>query len=88
MQQLIERAYSLIDYKIHTDIHKRYEFRKQFILDDKLLTDDEKTEAIKSLTITHDRHKIRKNLGTKRICENCNQECFATTYCEYCVQNY
>ncbi|RIA94219.1 hypothetical protein C1645_873601 [Glomus cerebriforme] len=27
-------------------------------------------------------------VGTKRICENCNQECLATLYCEYCVRNY
>ncbi|POG75275.1 kinase-like domain-containing protein [Rhizophagus irregularis DAOM 181602=DAOM 197198] len=26
--------------------------------------------------------------GTRRICENCNQECLATLYCEYCVRNY
>ncbi|POG61721.1 kinase-like domain-containing protein [Rhizophagus irregularis DAOM 181602=DAOM 197198] len=25
---------------------------------------------------------------TKRICENCNQECLATTYCECCIRNY
>ncbi|RIA90908.1 kinase-like domain-containing protein [Glomus cerebriforme] len=24
----------------------------------------------------------------RRICENCKQECIATTYCEYCVRNY
>src|SRR5437763_15134483 len=29
-----------------------------------------------------------RNEGTKRICENCNQECLATLYCELCVQNY
>jgi hypothetical protein len=28
------------------------------------------------------------NEGTRRICENCNQECLATLYCEYCVRNY
>ncbi|PKY32848.1 hypothetical protein RhiirB3_532238, partial [Rhizophagus irregularis] len=82
------RAYSLIDYNIHTDMHKQHEFRKQFILDDKLLTDDEKTEAIKRITETYDRSKVLKNLGTKRICETCNQECLATLYCEYCVRNY
>src|SRR4051812_1903921 len=36
----------------------------------------------------YDRHKIVTNLGTKRICENCNQKCLATTFCEYCVRNY
>ncbi|POG73958.1 kinase-like domain-containing protein [Rhizophagus irregularis DAOM 181602=DAOM 197198] len=82
------RAYSLIDYNIHTDIHKQHEFRKQFILDDKLLTDDEKTEAINYITETYDRNKILSNSGIKRICKNCNQECLATLYCEYCVRNY
>jgi hypothetical protein len=24
----------------------------------------------------------------KRICENCDQECLATLYCEHCVQNH
>src|SRR3954452_19799883 len=28
------------------------------------------------------------NSGTKRTCENCNQECLATLFCELCVQNY
>ncbi|GET50413.1 kinase-like domain-containing protein [Rhizophagus irregularis DAOM 181602=DAOM 197198] len=82
------RAYSLIDYNIHTDIHKRHEFKKQTILADKLLTDDEKTEAIKDITKAYDRNKILENTGTKRICENCNQECLATLYCEYCIRNY
>jgi hypothetical protein len=32
--------------------------------------------------------KIRNNEGTKRICENCQDECLATLYCEHCVRNY
>jgi hypothetical protein len=84
----VNRAYTLIDYNIHTDTHKRYEFQKQTILDDKLLTDDEKAEAIKQTTEDYDRDKIIDNSGTKRICENCNQECLAILYCEYCVRNY
>ncbi|POG61151.1 kinase-like domain-containing protein [Rhizophagus irregularis DAOM 181602=DAOM 197198] len=31
---------------------------------------------------------VNYNSGTKRICENCKQECLATLYCEYCVRNY
>jgi hypothetical protein len=84
----IARAYSLIDYNIHTDMDKQYEFQKQTILADKLLTDDEKAEAIKKLDETNDRNKVKLNKGTKRICENCNQKCLATLYCEYCVRNY
>ncbi|PKY36770.1 hypothetical protein RhiirB3_460146, partial [Rhizophagus irregularis] len=76
----VQRAYSLINYNIHTDIHKQYEFQKQTILTGKLLTDDEKTEAIKEITKAYDRNKILNNTGTKRICENCNQECLATLY--------
>jgi hypothetical protein len=36
----------------------------------------------------YDRDKIRLNSGIRRICENCNQKCLATLYCEYCVRNY
>src|SRR5437762_332004 len=82
------RAYNLIDYDIHNDIHKRYEFKKQTLLSDDTLTKDEKAAAVRLITITYDRDKIIYNKGTKRICENCNQECLATLYCEYCVRNY
>ncbi|RIA85453.1 kinase-like domain-containing protein [Glomus cerebriforme] len=36
----------------------------------------------------YDLVRIRYNSGTKRICENCNQKCLATLYCEHCVRNY
>jgi hypothetical protein len=84
----VSRTFYLIDYNIYTDTHKRYEFKKQTILADKLLTDDEKAEAIKIITKNYDRNRVLNNLGTKRICENCNQKCLATLYCEYCVRNY
>ncbi|POG75403.1 kinase-like domain-containing protein [Rhizophagus irregularis DAOM 181602=DAOM 197198] len=58
------------------------------IIVDNSLTDDEKTEAIKILNIDYDRNKVRNNEGTRRICENCNQECLATLYCEFCFRNY
>ena len=77
------RAVNLMDDSIHNDIHKQYEFKKQKVLADKSLTNDEKTEAIKLLTRTYDRDKVNNNEGTKRICENCNQECLATLYCEH-----
>ncbi|RIA86216.1 kinase-like domain-containing protein [Glomus cerebriforme] len=85
---VINRAFALLDYNIHDDIDKRHEFRKQTILADESLTNYEKTEAIKEINIVYDRNKIFFNEGTKRICENCNQECLATLYCEYCVRNY
>ncbi|POG74099.1 kinase-like domain-containing protein [Rhizophagus irregularis DAOM 181602=DAOM 197198] len=82
------RAITLTDNNIYNDIHKRFEFQRQTILAYKILTNDEKTEAIRDLTQNYDRNKIIHNSGTKRICENCNQECLATLYCEYCVRNY
>src|ERR1043165_3060032 len=84
----LNRSKALLDYKIYDDFHKRHEFRQQTILDDKSLTKDEKTEAIRRITKTYDRSKVWHNEGTKRICENCSQECLATLYCELCVRNY
>ncbi|CAB4444283.1 unnamed protein product [Rhizophagus irregularis] len=84
----LKRSYALIDYNIHNDMLKRHEFRKQTILNDESLTENEKSEAIKIITLIYDYNKLRFNKGTKRICENCNQECLATMYCEICVRNY
>ncbi|PKC56235.1 hypothetical protein RhiirA1_474292, partial [Rhizophagus irregularis] len=84
----INRAFSLIDFNIYNDIHKQYEFKKQTILVDDSLTENEKSEAIKILTSWYDQDKIRINEGTKRICENCNKVCLATLFCEHCVRNY
>jgi hypothetical protein len=82
------RVTLLTDTNIYNDIHKQFEFQKQTVLADKTLTNDEKTETIRFLTRDYDRNKVRDNDGTKRICENCNQQCLATLYCEYCVRNY
>ncbi|PKY24792.1 kinase-like protein [Rhizophagus irregularis] len=84
----IDRSYALIDSSIRNNVYKGYEFQKQTVLDDELLTENEKSEAIRIITETYDYSKLIRNEGTKRICENCNQECLATTYCEICVQNY
>ena len=84
----IQRAAALTDHSIHNTIDKRHEFRKQTILADKSLTKDEKSEARKSLSRDFDWFKILYNEGTKRICENCQDECLATLYCEHCVRNY
>ncbi|POG61669.1 hypothetical protein GLOIN_2v1702210, partial [Rhizophagus irregularis DAOM 181602=DAOM 197198] len=84
----LNRAFALTDANIHNDIHKHFEFQKQTLLADKSLTEDEKTEAIKQISKTYDETKVQYNSGTKRICENCNQECLATLFCEYCVRNY
>ena len=82
------RAESLIDTNICNDFHKQHEFKKQTIFADESLTNDEKTEAIRWINKSYDRDKIIKNEGTRRICENCNQECLATLYCEYCVRDH
>ena len=84
----LNRSLALIDYSIHTDFHKQIEFRKQTVLTDKSLTNYEKTYVIRELNKVYDRNKVLLNEGTKRICENCSQECLATLYCELCVRNY
>jgi hypothetical protein len=84
----IARAYALIDYNIYNNIHKEYKFKRDTVLADKSLTKGEKTEAVRRLNRDYDGDKIRYNSGTKRICENCNQECLATLYCEHCVRNH
>ncbi|GES75043.1 kinase-like domain-containing protein [Rhizophagus clarus] len=85
---VLNKSYALIDNDTGRDTHKTYEFRKQIILDDKSLTENEKFEAIKIITKTYDLNKLIFDQGAKRICENCNQECLATLFCEHCVRNY
>jgi hypothetical protein len=84
----VNRIIASIDYNIHNNFHKYEEFIKQKILTDSSLTNDEKTEAIRIRTKVYDRQKILYNEGTRRICENCKEECLATSFCEYCVRNY
>ncbi|RIA85460.1 hypothetical protein C1645_808253 [Glomus cerebriforme] len=70
----LNRSYALVGSDIYYDAHKTFEFRKQTILADNFLTEDEKTEAIVILNETYDKSKVLYNSGTRRICENCNQE--------------
>ena len=49
---------------------------------------DEKSEAAKLINEDFDHNKLVNNEGTKRICENCQDECLSILYCEHCVQNY
>jgi hypothetical protein len=37
------------------------------------------------LNEAYDTHKIIDNKGIKRICENCQDECLTTLYCEHFV---
>ena len=82
------RAYALTDYKKHNNLDKRHDFRRKTIYSDTTLTDDEKEKAIKILDRRHDYDKIISNEGAKRVCEVCNEECLAISYCEHCVRNY
>ena len=84
----INRASALTDYSVHNVWYKGHEFWIQTVLADESLTENEKSEAVRILTIAYDDDKIKNNEGTKRTCENCNQECLATLFCEHCVRNY
>ena len=65
------RTFELIDSSVQNTFEKRHEFRKQIILEDESLTEDEKSEAIKISCDDLDYSKVFYNEGTKRICENC-----------------
>src|SRR5688572_24055315 len=83
------RAIEIADNNINRDdIEKWYELAKQTIIVDKSLTNDEKSEAIRLLTGLYDDSKIAFNVGTRRVCEDCQLECLATSFCEYCFRNY
>ncbi|RIA84301.1 kinase-like domain-containing protein [Glomus cerebriforme] len=81
------RVSALIDYNIHNTLEKQHEFRKEVILADVTLTEDEKSVALNYLNQMFDNGKINYNEGTKRICENCQEETLATLYCEHCIRN-
>jgi hypothetical protein len=85
---ILNKIVTLTDYKIYNDITERYEFQKRKIFDEKSLTIVERSEAIKSLTVYYDHQKILYNEGTKRFCQECQQDCFAILYCENCVRAY
>src|SRR6266542_6934009 len=84
----VNRAYALIDFSIYNNQHKQYEFKKQVVLADESLTENERSEAIRILNKFYDKDKLILNEGTKRTCEDCNQECLATLFCEHCVRTY
>jgi hypothetical protein len=86
--EAFSRAYTLTDYNIYNSLNKRYEFRKKTINEDQTLDPDEKKEAISILSKRYDYDKIIYNEGEKRICENCQNECLAISYCEHCLRSY
>ena len=83
-----ERALALTDYKVHDNLYKRHEFRKQTILADNTLSMNEKVKIIGALNEEYNREKVRDNEGIKRICEVCQGECLAILYCENCIRSY
>jgi hypothetical protein len=83
-----KRAYALTDYNVYNNLDKRYKFRRKIIYEDESLTESEKLEAIEILDKRYDYDKIISNEGIKRECENCKEECLATSYCEHCIRNY
>src|SRR4051794_7750637 len=84
----LKRAAALADYNIFNNLTKQHKLLQQIIFADESLTVFEKSFVIEMLDMQHDREKILNNVGKKRICENCQLECYATLYCEHCVRNY
>ncbi|GBC47138.2 kinase-like domain-containing protein [Rhizophagus irregularis DAOM 181602=DAOM 197198] len=78
----INRAYALIDYSVYNNAHKEYEFKKQTIIDDESLTDDEKSEAIEILTGYYD--ELLKRLDNV---ENANQSWFEEAKSHLTISN-
>ncbi|CAB4420750.1 unnamed protein product [Rhizophagus irregularis] len=63
------RSYALLDNNLDSETF--YELRKQILLDDESLTENEKYEAIKIITKIYDYHKLVRNV----IIDNLIQEC-------------
>ncbi|RIA86365.1 kinase-like domain-containing protein [Glomus cerebriforme] len=85
---ILNKATSCTDLNIHNDIDKQIEFIKQMINNDKYLNKKEKMRAINILTTDLDYYKVLYNEGISRICEICQEKCFAISYCEYCIRNF
>jgi hypothetical protein len=79
---------ALTDYNFYNNITKRHEFRIQTINTNKYLTKDERLEVKQLLNDDYDYNKVLYNEGEKRLCENCEQECLATLYCEHCLRKH
>ncbi|GET00738.1 kinase-like domain-containing protein [Rhizophagus clarus] len=82
------RSFALLDFNIQDTPEKKFEFMKQTILADKSLSSAEKLVAVRHINLTSDWHNVINNEGVKRICENCQEECLAVSYCENCIRNY
>ncbi|GBB90972.1 hypothetical protein RclHR1_18040001 [Rhizophagus clarus] len=79
---------AIISINGYHDFHGHHYLIERKILTDNILKNDEKTEAIRLRNKSYDREKILYGEGKRRICENCNKTCLATSFCEYCIQNH
>ena len=66
----LERAYALLDYNIHDNLGKRFEFFRRTILADKSLTKDEKSEAITSGIFFREKSTEKSTSNIVGICGN------------------
>jgi hypothetical protein len=82
----LDKADALTDFEKYEDIDNRYELKKQTVLNNESLNENEKTEAIKILTKDYDYFKVLYNEGKKRLCKECQKDCLATLYCEHCIR--
>ncbi|GES83245.1 kinase-like domain-containing protein [Rhizophagus clarus] len=73
---------------LNYDLINQQKLLNGIIFANKFLTTDEKTETIRIIAESYDYFKIIKDEDEKRICENCQSECLATSYCEICIRNY
>lgn len=86
MNAAYDKAYALIQ---NDNMHIRFRDIKEFVLKDETLTEEEKIEVIKRFDGDYDYFKVVENDDrVKRTCENCQEECLATLYCEFCVRKY
>src|SRR5579862_9414611 len=85
--EAFSRACTLTDYSLYTNLDERHKFRISTVNDDKSTTEDEKNETIRLLSKRYDYDKIISNEGIRRICEDCNEKCLATLYCEFYIDD-
>src|SRR4051794_1944098 len=85
----LKRAFVLADYKFSKNsLTQKYKRFQQIVFANESLTAFEKSLAIEISEMQYDMEKVVYNAGRKRICENCQLECYATLYCEHCIRNY
>src|SRR2546430_1225461 len=79
-----DEAFSLIQ---NDDLDTRFNEIKNFVSKTNL-TKEEKDEIMKRFNGDYDYFKVIEDYGERRICEDCQESCLATLYCECCIRNY